>query len=263
MGYFQGGPLLVKVEKINGIVNDSDIYRTGFKYDAFSLNLDIEIFREEYPSGPEEKARYIQMRVSDGVHHLFDKVAADACNQLDRVFQVVGDYDTTALEHRRPEMSSHASVGSVGQVASAGLERFSEAVLYGMGARTTHSEIDTMEVFEETDSNEGRALKLLKEKIGEKKYGHLKRYGYFAERSRHGVYRFMLNDPSGVKFIQKVDVGGKKRPITWTLCIQSSVADMPLGDIILARWMEFRADEDRFQRTANWRKVETKDEAVA
>jgi len=108
-----------------------------------------------------------------------------------------------------------------------------------------------------------RAWELLKDKIGEKKFGQLNNQGYFAEKGKHGIYHFHKNDSHGVRFIQEINVGGKKRPLEWTLCIQSAVADMPQGDVILARWMELKADEDKFQKTSNWRNVKTVDEAVS
>lgn len=107
-----------------------------------------------------------------------------------------------------------------------------------------------------------KAMKLLAQKIGWRKMRSLKKIGYFEEIGAAGVFRFYLNDSGGVKLLQTQLLGGKKRTMEWDLCIQSAVADMPKADIILARWLEWKSDEERFLATANFRNVRTKDEAL-
>ncbi len=108
-----------------------------------------------------------------------------------------------------------------------------------------------------------RAMALLARKIGKVRYRDLKKKGYFEEQGKHGIYRFHKNKPGGVTFIQKIIIGGlKERPVQWDLCVQSQAEDLPPGDVILSRWLEWKADEDRFLKTANFRNISTVDEAI-
>jgi hypothetical protein len=107
-----------------------------------------------------------------------------------------------------------------------------------------------------------RAMKLLSSKIGWKKMRQLKKKGYFEEQGKHGLFKFHMDKQGGVTFIEEKKYGNTTRKIEWSLCVQSAVADLPKGDVILSRWMEFKADEDKFLDTANFRSVSTADEAV-
>ena len=113
------------------------------------------------------------------------------------------------------------------------------------------------------DTPERRAMSLLARKIGKARYRSLKKVGFFEEQGRHGVYQFHKDKQGGVTFSQKISVGGlKERTVSWDLCVQSQAPDLPNGDVILSRWLEWRADEDRFLETANFRNIRTSDEAT-
>ena len=106
-----------------------------------------------------------------------------------------------------------------------------------------------------------KAMKLLASKIGYKRMRQLKKKGFWEETSKYGVVRFHLNDAGGVSLIEKKKYGTTERTLEWRLCVQSQAKDLPLGDVILSRWMAWKADEDKFMDTANFREVLTKDEA--
>ena len=86
----------------------------------------------------------------------------------------------------------------------------------------------------------------------------MKRIGYFTEQSKHGEIRFHLNDSGGVSIVEKKLHGTKERILEWKLCVQSQAKDLPLGDVILSRWMEWKANEDKFLDTANFTYVSMK-----
>jgi hypothetical protein len=103
------------------------------------------------------------------------------------------------------------------------------------------------------------AMKLLESKIGAKKFNSLKTRGYFNEKCKYGTLRFGW---TGVVLRETKTYGTKSRVLSWTLCVQTVVTDLPAGDVILARWMAWKADEDKFFDTANFRSVKTIDEAI-
>ena len=112
------------------------------------------------------------------------------------------------------------------------------------------------------DTPARRAMALLARKIGKARYRALKKKGYFEEQGKHGRYQFHKDKQGGVVFIQKISVGGlKERMVSWDLCVQSQALDLPNGDVILSRWLEWKADEDQFLATANFRNIRTVDEA--
>lgn len=112
------------------------------------------------------------------------------------------------------------------------------------------------------DKIERKALLLLYKKIGRKKYKQLKKQGYFEEQGKYGIYRFEYNSSGGVTLIEKKKYGNKNRTLSWKLCIQTTLNNLPKGDVILSRWLEFKADEENFVSTANFRSVDTIDEAL-
>ncbi len=115
----------------------------------------------------------------------------------------------------------------------------------------------------ERNTPDRRAMALLARKIGKVRYRSLMKNGCFQEQGKHGVFRFHKDKQGGVTFTQKIKVGGlKERSVTWDLCVQSQAADLPNGDVILSRWLEWKADEDRFLETANFRNISTADEAT-
>jgi hypothetical protein len=107
-----------------------------------------------------------------------------------------------------------------------------------------------------------KAMKLLASKIGFRKMRQLKKKGYFEEKGRHGIFHFHMNTQGGVSLIERKKYGKTEREIEWSLCVQSMAPDLPKGDVILSRWMEWKVDEDKFLDTANFRSVKTRDEAT-
>jgi hypothetical protein len=109
------------------------------------------------------------------------------------------------------------------------------------------------------DKSWDKALRTLARKIGWRKYRQLRTFGYFEEKGKYGTYRFLCNGSMKTRLIQRISIGPKKRTITWKLCVESKVK-LPEPDIMLMRWLEVKADEDRFIKTANFRSVYTCDE---
>lgn len=115
---------------------------------------------------------------------------------------------------------------------------------------------------EEREAIEKKAMGLLRIRISRAQWKSLMENGYFDHKGEHGTYRFLQHDASGVRLIQKHKIGRKTRTLSWTLCIQSQAPNMPKGDVILARYLAVKNDEEGFLETANFRNVETQDEAV-
>jgi hypothetical protein len=114
----------------------------------------------------------------------------------------------------------------------------------------------------ERNTPERKAMALLYKKLHPIQRNLLKNEGRFCHKGKAGHYQFMLNDMSGVRLLTTQMLGGREIRTTYTLCIQSQVHDMPKGDVILARYMECKADEDKFLATCNFREAETPDEAA-
>jgi hypothetical protein len=266
---------LVYIEKVTRDFDNKTAYR--FRFDANGYRKESEIVidnrrLEEYGD------RYLEDEIHRGLDLLFQGVASEAFEHAIRLKRETGSFDNTAgMQHQLAEQTAMrearfqeadmhrlraqqmaqaqmatSPLRALGGLGQAPIPEFSERVL-GEWRSFSNPKQDKI--------NE-KAMSLLKEKIGKVKFKSLEKKGYFEEKGKYGKYRFYKNDPSGVRFIQEIDAGGKKRPLEWTLCIQSSIADMPKGDVILARWMEFKADEEKFRKTANWRDVRTKDEAL-
>lgn len=113
------------------------------------------------------------------------------------------------------------------------------------------------------DDREKKAMELLADKIGKEKYKQLQDKGYFEEQGKYGIVRFHKDTQGGVCLLERKKYGNTERVVEWSLCVQSQAADLPKGDVILSRWMEWKQDEDKFLDTANFRSVTTRDEATA
>ena len=100
---------------------------------------------------------------------------------------------------------------------------------------------------------------ILLKKIGVRKFRQLRKKGYFEELCKYGILQF---HGDGAKLIESRKYGNRERKLEWKLCIQSLRPDLPKGDVILSRWLEFKADEDKFFDTANFRSVTSKDEVI-
>ena len=104
-----------------------------------------------------------------------------------------------------------------------------------------------------------KAMQLLKEKIGDELYKSLIDNGCFDVEGKEGIYRFYKSDKVELIQVRKF-IGDKERKLTWSLCIKSTVRDMPIGDVILARYLQLKTDEAEFINIANFRKAKSDDE---
>lgn len=105
-----------------------------------------------------------------------------------------------------------------------------------------------------------KSLELLKSKIGDDKYNNLITNGFWQEQGKEGIYKFYIDKEKSVTLTQIHKFGNKQREVEWTLCVQSSVKDLPIGDIVLARWLEWKVDEIKFLEACNFRNITTNDE---
>jgi hypothetical protein len=105
-----------------------------------------------------------------------------------------------------------------------------------------------------------RAWQLLKNTIGDEQFRKLETQGYFEVQGKRGAYRFHKGKQGGVTFIDTRKYGDREVAITFNLCIQSASAELPEGDVILSRYLAWKADEEQFLQTANFRSVSTADE---
>ena len=291
---FMGRPLMVRAERMS--VGDPRTVTYRFYVDYQGETCAVE--KMFYPREIEENFQQC-MRMVTG--ELFAKIADTAAEQLCHVKETIGEIDHTQLMIRmRDRNNIHFTTSPEPRTLREVAEHENNGIGIASRLQQEHEMRRDMELMERNhrravelaatsvlrfpgsmrpgsenyfdeyppssprkqDKIQSKAWQLLEEKIGKKKFNQLNKQGYFTEKGKHGTYHFYKNDMSGVRFIQNVNVGGKKRPLKWTLCIQSAVADMPKGDVILSRWMELKADEDQFQKTANWRDVSTKDEAM-
>lgn len=107
-----------------------------------------------------------------------------------------------------------------------------------------------------------KAWKLLNSKLDKKQREMMEKEGYFEHEGKAGTYRFLKDNFSGVQLLTKQLLGGREIITEYELCIQSSDPNMPQGDVILAKHLELKADEDKFLKTCNVRKAKTRDEAM-
>lgn len=258
-----------------GSIPAQNTYQHGTGMEAHTMQDVVEFNADELESLSRDQAR---RKIKDGiklkVRGIFNRLTAEAFDSLDRNFDQTGDFDT-GFRRVGTHIANSRDAVDLGPGTSRGNELYGQPLLTASAIRDAMESIEgMMRVPEEMmpqfvgtasetprDKAERKALKLLEEKIGERKYKTLMTIGHFDEKGKHGIYQFHLDNPHGVRHVQFIDAGGKKRPIIWDLCIQSSVHDMPKGDVILARYLEFIADEEKFRRTANWRNVRTADEA--
>lgn len=105
-----------------------------------------------------------------------------------------------------------------------------------------------------------KAMELLKKQIGDVNYHALMHKGYFTFLGRYGLYYFHRRKDAGVELQQDIIIGPKTRTVKWGLCVNSVIETMPLGDIILSRYLECKNNEDNFIKTANFRNAATEDE---
>jgi len=111
-----------------------------------------------------------------------------------------------------------------------------------------------------TDVNK-KAWQLLKQTIGNKPFRDIELKGYFEVKGKRGNYRFHKGKQGGVTFVEMRKYGERIVPVEFDLCIQSQVADMPEGDVILSRYLTWQEDEEKFLQIANFRRAVIVDEA--
>jgi len=270
------------IERIKHHHDGSEEYRITLEISGRRWNSSVRFMREELVRMHDVKQE-LGIRLEYGIKSIMDQISCEAIECMYRIYDQTQSFDTSSTHQREMDIRSATQAMELQQANMLRMEQQRQfqaqreqtmtgglaCGLSGLGSALGQAHHYTDRLFgrevwhgEETEVKEKKAFKLLKEKIGKKRWKQLKSKGYFEETSKHGVYRFYKHDMSGVRFIQEVDAGGKKRPLEWTLCIQSTVSDMPKGDVILARWMEFKADEEKFRKTANWRNVKTDDEAI-
>jgi hypothetical protein len=103
-----------------------------------------------------------------------------------------------------------------------------------------------------------KAYRLLRETIGEDSFMDLVANKSFPVVGRYGTYEI---DIHGQVFLhQVIDIGEKKRPITWGLCVSATDKSLPEGDRVLALFLSIKNHEDNFVKEANFRNVTTEDE---
>lgn len=109
--------------------------------------------------------------------------------------------------------------------------------------------------------SEEKAMELLKKQIGHVNYHALEHKGYFTFLGKYGLYYFHKRKTDAVELEQDITIGSlKTRTVRWQLCVNSTIENMPLGDVILSRYLECKNNEDNFIKTANFRKAITEDE---
>lgn len=111
------------------------------------------------------------------------------------------------------------------------------------------------------NSPERRAWLLLAKTIGRQKYRAFKKQGYFEVKGKRGKYRFHRHKQGGVTFIETRQYGEREVEVAFDLCIQSAATDLPEGDVIVSRYLAWKADEEAFLQTANFRSAHCEDEA--
>lgn len=120
----------------------------------------------------------------------------------------------------------------------------------------------TEKIIKKKQDPKRKAWVLLYKTIGRKLYRQFKKHGYFEVDGKRGTYRFHKSKPGGVTFTEKRQYGSRIVPVTFDLCIQSQAPDLPAGDVIVSRYLTWKADEEAFLQTANFRNISCPDEAM-
>ena len=263
-----------QIEKLVVDYDSSVRYRITFSVWGEQFREEISISRDDLDRESKREA------VLCGVRALMLNIEGRIVVTLDNLYQREGEYDTTRiwremeqreyLEHARQQSMYHQQMynSQYAQQQQAMSENYLQQ-MYGMGNNlgalanvfAPGSMYETYNKPKQSDKDK-KAMKLLSSKIGWRKMRHLKKKGYFEEEGKHGKVRFHLNTSGGVSLIEKKKFGNTERELEWSLCVQSVASDLPKGDVILSRWLEWKADEDKFLDTANFRSVKTRDEAI-
>jgi hypothetical protein len=262
---------MIEIEKIRTDYNRSYKYRLSLKVgNGETLYQEVECADLDIADHPEQ----VKRKIKAGINELIIRFKDKAMHHLESIHRQTGDYDTGNQEPteriyqreralRRQQAAfqnasaSSSSIAALPFGATLGNQYFDIT-----GTRSINMPWPSESLRKKDKAKDAKAMKLLKSKIGRVKFLQLRKKGYFEEQGKHGTYRFHLDNPHGITCIKHIKFGRKERPLEWDLCIQSSVPDMPKGDIILSRWMEFKADENKFIKTANFRNVRTVDEAT-
>lgn len=229
---------IFRIEKLYIAYNDQYQYRLRLSIPG----MPDEFCVVEVSHRGEQQEHYVQDAIYNAISHLSGRLEHRLRNYADEVKRRFGDYDTTRLERLPPRATAPPPEPHRHSFLADVLQRQSQNTSL-------------------PDKNQ-RAMDLLKSKIGEEKFNQLNVMGFFEEQGKHGTFRFHLNTPGGVSLIERKKYGNTAREVEWMLCVQSMAPDLPKGDVILSRWMEWKADEDKFLDTANFRGVKTRDEAI-
>lgn len=240
---------------------------------------------------------YARAEIKQGICYLVEHLKGVLFSRVEQIVVQYGDYDNTAEPRRLEEQyralqtqqllnaseawnQMAANRGMLGRIygQSAMYPEAAEAIRQQQERSRTaaqayaierlrefyyvgHSWEDSVTQPKNPDADK-RAMKLLASKIGFRKMRQLKKKGYFEEQGIHGKFRFHLNTQGGVSLIERRKLGNTPREFEHILCVQSMAPDLPKGDVILSRWMEWKADEYKFLDTANLRETNTRDEAT-
>jgi len=141
-----------------------------------------------------------------------------------------------------------------------GLSLFQQEYTWGVDFADPHEDRTAIQRARREDPAR-RAWLLLYKTIGKQLSRQFKKHKYFEVQGKRGIYRFHRDKQGGVTFIETRQYGDRQVAVEFDLCIQSKAADLPEGDVILSRYLSWKADEEAFLQTANFRKVRINDEA--
>lgn len=241
-----------QIEKLTDTASLQDRYRMYLEVGGVRHGVDSRVtFDTDDPQ--EIKERLFRPMIAALLNH----VEARLVNALDRLYAETETFDSTAENERRAQVERARRGMAISPPPASFIsdEDWFRRQARRVGQRTT-------QLMQQEDKKNNRAMSLLKSKIGEKKFKQLEQKGYFEEQGKHGTFRFHKNTQGGVSLIERKKYGNTEREVEWTLCVQSMAPDLPKGDVILSRWMEWKADEDKFLDTANFRDVRARDEAT-
>lgn len=272
-----------------------DIEKLRYEHDLttrYRMQLCVgtgEGFRAEFSVDDiQEDERSLREMITLSVDSLLNHLRETMLRELDELYRRTGDYYSTAEQRVQEDLGRLQSAAMMAQSQSAQQNQLSQmamemqrqneynnALARGIGNLNFSAEAYRRMIIgnwgevaarptqpQPPPDRDERAMKLLSSKIGWRKMRQLKKRGYFEENGKHGVFRFHMNTQGGVSLIERKKYGNTEREVEWTLCVQSMAADLPKGDVILSRWMEWKADENKFLDTANFRSVHARDEAT-
>lgn len=245
----------VFIERIRRDYDNCVVHRITVNCLGMQKTVDVAISGMEIVGS---HADTVVHKIEYGFRQLFDSLAAELFSRALENFRQTGNWDNTERLYSDAEVQAQRS-----DYWRRNWQEAYRQQLMGDTQGVNHGFISgNWGQNKKKDDITRKSMALLYKAIGKARAKQFKKFGYFDAKGKHGTYRFMRDDPGGVKLIEKKKYGPVERELQWSLCIQSSKADMPKGDVILSRYLDFLANEDAFLETANFRAVTTKDEAV-